>query len=154
MSVSLILVPLAVAAVSAAHGMRSGSQHVANDQNQVVCQVQTRMRDATLLAAALRGTGAEVTEGDAEIVAGWKGVRARFTRNQDEIWEAHFTGDVDEARAVDIVRAVDAGYGLQVQRAVLERLRDRAPAAGLRLESESVAADRSVRLTFAVEGTS
>ncbi len=150
MSVSLILVPLAVAAVSAAHGMRSGR----NNQNQLVCQVQTRMRDAVLLAAALRGTGAEVTEGNGEIAAVWKGARARFTRNHDEIWEAHFTGDVDEARAVDIVRAIDAGYGLQVQRAVLERLRDRAPAAGLRLESESVAADRSVRLTFAVEGQS
>ncbi|WP_327006819.1 hypothetical protein OHA72_05810 [Dactylosporangium sp. NBC_01737] len=150
MSVSLILVPLAVAAVSAAHGLRSGR----DNQQQVVCQVQTRMRDAALLAAALRGTDAEVTEGNGEIVAGWQGVRARFTRNQDEIWEAHFTGTVDEERAVDIVRAIDAGYGLQVQRAVLERLRERAPAAGLRLESESAAADKSVRLVFAVEGGS
>jgi hypothetical protein len=150
MSVSLILVPLAVAAVSAAHGLRSGR----DTQNQVVCQVQTRMRDASLLAAALRGTHADVTESGGEIVAGWKGTRARFTRNQDEIWEAHFTGDVDEARAMDIVRAIDAGYGLQVQRAVLERLRERAPAAGLRLESENVGADSSVRLTFAVEGKS
>jgi hypothetical protein len=148
MSVSLILVPLAVAAVSAAHGMRSGRDHL----NQVVCQVQTRMRDASLLAAALRGTGAEVTEGGEEIVARWRGAQARFTRTEDGIWAAHFTGDVDEARAVDIVHAIDAGYGLQVQRAVLERLRERAPAAGLRLESESVAADSSVRLTFAVEG--
>ena len=110
------------------------------------------MRDASLLAAALRGTGAEVTEGGEEIVARWRGAQARFTRTEDGIWAAHFTGDVDEARAVDIVHAIDAGYGLQVQRAVLERLRERAPAAGLRLESESVAADSSVRLTFAVEG--
>jgi hypothetical protein len=43
---------------------------------------------------------------------------------------------VDEERAVEIVRAVDAAYGRQVQRAVLDRLRERAPAAGLRLESE------------------
>ena len=147
MSVSLILVPLAVAAVSAAHGVRSAR----DDRQQVVCQVQTRMRDASLLAAALRATGAEVTVEDRKIVAAWKGVRARFTLNQDEIWEAHFTGAVDEARAVEIVHAIDAGYGLQVQRAVLERLREQAPAAGLRLESESVAADSSVRLVFAVE---
>ncbi|GAA1573352.1 hypothetical protein GCM10009827_114100 [Dactylosporangium maewongense] len=150
MSVSLILVPLAVAAVSAAHGLRSGR----DEQQQAVCQVQTRMRDASLLAAALRGTQAEVTETGEEIVARWKGTQARFTRGEDEIWAAHFTGDVDEARAVDIVRAIDAGYGLQVQRAVLERLRERAPAAGLRLESESVAADSSVKLVFAVEGKS
>ena len=147
MSVSLILVPLAVAAVSAAHGLRSGR----DQQDRVVCEVRTRMRDASLLAAALRGTGAEVVEGEGEIVAGWQGVRASFTRDQDGIWQAHFTGDVDEARAVGIVHAIDAGYGLQVQRAVLERLRERAPAAGLRLESESVADDRSVRLVFEVE---
>ena len=37
---------------------------------------------------------------------------------------------------------------------MLERLRERAPAAGLRLESETVAEDASVRLVFAVEGRS
>src|SRR5207247_532417 len=120
MSVSLILIPLAVAAVSAAHGLQSGR----DEQNRVVCQVQTRMRDASLLAAALQETAAAVTVGEQEIVAAWKGVQARFSRGQDGVWGAHFTGEVDEARAVDIVRAVDAGYGRQVQRAVLQRLRE------------------------------
>jgi hypothetical protein len=52
---------------------------------------------------------------------------------------------------VDIVRAVDAAYGRQVQRAVLARLTERAPAAGLRLESRSVTPELAVRLVFAVE---
>ncbi|MEU7875023.1 hypothetical protein [Dactylosporangium sp. NPDC049140] len=144
MSVSLILVPLAIAAAAAHAGLTKGKQGT-------VCAVQTRMRDVNLLAAALRDTRAAVEpDGDA-LVADWAGVRARFVRDERQVWAAHFTGDVDEPRAVDIVRAVDAAYGRQVQAAVLARLTQRAPAAGLRLESRSVTPDRAVRLVFAVE---
>jgi len=146
MSVSLILVPVAMAAVAAVSAARAGGA-----QAGTVCAVHTRMRDADLLAAALRDSSATVdTHGD-DLLAAWTGVRARFTRGPDGVWSAHFTGEVDEARAVAIVRAVDAAYGRQVQRAVLDRLRERAPLAGLRVESESVGADESVRLVFTVE---
>jgi hypothetical protein len=145
MSVALLLVPLAIAA-AAAH-----AKLTEKDSAATVCRVQTRMRDADLLAAALRETRAEVTRAGADLVADWAGVRARFGRDAQQIWSAHFTGAVDEPRAIDIVRAVDAAYGRQVQRAVLDRLTQRAPAAGLRLESRSVTADQAVRLVFAVE---
>ncbi|MEV5690899.1 hypothetical protein [Micromonospora globbae] len=150
MSVSLILLPLAVAAVAAAHGATAGR----DEDGRVVCQVQTRMRDESLLTAALADTAAVVAADRDAITADWAGVRAVFQRGDDGIWSAHFTGDVDERRAVEIVGAVDAAYGRQVQRAVLERLRAQAPAAGLRLESEEVTEDASVRLVFAVEGRS
>lgn len=150
MSISLLLVPLAVATVAAVHQATAGR----DGEGRVVCDVQTRMRDETLLAAALRDTGAVVTAAPDEITADWQGVRATFRRGPDGIWSAHFTGDVDEDRAMEIVRAVDAAYGRQVQRAVLDRLRERAPAAGLRLESEEVIEDASVRLVFAVEARS
>ncbi|MEV4199509.1 hypothetical protein [Micromonospora globbae] len=150
MSVSLILLPLAVAAVAAAHGATAGR----DEEGRVVCQVQTRMRDESLLTAALADTAAVVAADRDAITADWAGVRAVFQRGDDGIWSAHFTGDVDERRAVEIVGAVDAAYGRQVQRAVLERLRAQAPAAGLRLESEEVTEDASVRLVFAVEGRS
>ncbi|SBT52546.1 hypothetical protein [Micromonospora auratinigra] len=149
MSISLILLPLAVASVAAAHAATDR-----DDEGRTVCQVRTRMRDENLLAAALRDTGATVTAEAGALSADWAGVRAEFRRDADEIWSAHLTGDVDEARATAIVQAVDAAYGRQVQRAVVERLRDRAPVAGLRLESEQVAEDTSVRLVFAVEGRS
>jgi hypothetical protein len=113
------------------------------------------MRDATLLSAALRESKAVVTVFDGDTLdAAWDGVQARFRRDQESIWSAHFTGDVDEQRAVDIAAAVDAAYGRQVQRAVLDRLRERAPAAGLRLESENVIEDESVRLVFQIEARS
>lgn len=150
MSVSLLLVPLAVATVAAVRGATAGR----DDQGRVICQVQTRMRDETLLAGALRETGAVVDAGQDEITAAWEGVRASFRRDADGIWSAHLAGDVDQERAVGIVQAVDVAYGRQVQRAVLDRLREHAPAAGLRLESEQVTEDASVRLVFAVEGRS
>jgi hypothetical protein len=145
-SVSLILIPLAIAAVTAAHGAQSAR----DKEGRVVLQVQTRMRDEKLLAAALRETGAVVTAAEQEITAGWDGLQAAFVRGEEGVWSAHFTGQVDESRAVDIVRSIDAGYGRQVQLAVLERLRERAPAAGLRLESETTTEDAGVRLVFAV----
>ncbi|GLI03603.1 hypothetical protein [Phytohabitans aurantiacus] len=146
MSISLILVPLAVAAVAAVNGARS----TRDATGQVVCEVRTRMRDERLLAAALEETGAAVTADEREIAAQWAGVRAAFARDTEGVWSAHFTGDVDESRAVEIIRAVDVGYGRQVQRAVLERLRERAPAAGFSLESETITEDAGVRLVFAV----
>jgi len=148
MSVSLILLPLAVAAVAAYEGTRSAR----DADGRVVCHVRTRMRDPALLTAALEDTNAVVTRTDQEIVAEWQGVRASFVRGEDGIWAAHFTGEVDEARAVEIVHAIDASYGRHVQQAVLARLRERASQVGLRLESETVTEDQSVQLVFAVEG--
>lgn len=143
MSISLILASHAV-------GDADGDLSAVAGAGQVVCEVRTRMRDERLLAAALRETGAAVTADAHEIAALWQGVRAAFARNANGVWSAHFTGEVDESRAVEIVRAIDTGYGRQVQRAVLERLRERAPAAGLSLESETTTEDAGVRLVFAV----
>jgi hypothetical protein len=141
---------MAVAAATIAHAAVADR----DGEGRLVCHVQTRMRDEQLLVAALCDTGAAVTADQHEIVADWAGVRATFRRGVDGIWSAHLTGEVDEQRAVAIVQAVDAAYGRQVQRAVVERLRERARDAGLRLESEQVTEDSSVRLVFAVEGRS
>ncbi|MQA25920.1 MAG: hypothetical protein GEU94_10680 [Micromonosporaceae bacterium] len=151
MSVSVLLVPLALAAAAAVTGVAAGR----DAQGRVVCQVRTRMRDANLLGAALRESGGVVSTDDTGAVhADWQQSRATFQRDQDGIWSAHFTGEVDESRAVEITRAVDVAYGRQVQQAVLQRLRERAGSAGLRLESEMVADDHSVQLVFQVEGRS
>jgi hypothetical protein len=145
MSISIILLPLAVAGVAAVTGLTERRSEAR------VVEVQTRMRDEELLMAALTETSAVTESVRGALIARWAGVTARFERGSDGIWSAHFTGAADEDRAVEIVQAVDAAYGRQVQRAVLARLRERAPAAGLRLESEDVVADEAVRLVFAVE---
>ena len=147
MSISIVLLPLAVAAV------RTAADRIDRrlEKGGLVCSVSTRMRDGVLLARALEDTGAAVTPSDDALEIAWTDVTARFDRDADGIWSAHFDGDVDEDRARELVGAIDAAYGRRVQSAVVERLRERAPAAGLRLDSETVAADSSVTLVLTVE---
>jgi hypothetical protein len=148
-SISILLVPAVMAAatsVAAATGGRQG------DAASITCRVETRMRDVTLLTQALRDTGAKVTLDQDNPVAVWDTARCSFQRGADGNWSAHFTGNVTEEQAVDLVKSIDVAYGRQVQQAVLLRIRDRAPSCGLRLESETVARDASVQLVFAVDG--
>jgi hypothetical protein len=148
MSISIVLLPLAVAAVTALHSRWEDR----DDSGRTVCHVGTRMRDENLLGDALADTGAVVTRSSPDaLTANWQGVTAEFTRDAERIWAAHLTGEVDEARAAGIVAAIDAAYGRRVQAAVLARLRERAPAAGLRLRSETVAEDSSVTMVFTVD---
>jgi hypothetical protein len=110
------------------------------------------MRDEGLLADALSDTGAVTGRSDANaFTAEWQGVTAAFTRDQAGIWSAHLTGEVDDARATAIISAIDIAYGRRVQAAVLEKLRERAPDAGLRLESERVEDDDSVVMVLTVQ---
>lgn len=148
MSVSIILVPLAVAAVAALHNSRRDQ----DDTGRTVCHVGTRMRDDNLLGDALSDTGAMVTRTSPDqIRAAWRGVVADFTRGPDGIWSAHLVGDVDEERGRSIVAGVDVAYGLRVQSVVLTKLRERAPAAGLHLQSENVEEDSSVTVVLTVQ---
>ena len=147
MSISLVLLPLAVAAVTAAHDRMERR----TENGRLVCSVGTRMRDGGLLARAVEDTGASVEASAESLVIRWSDVTARFDRDAAGIWTAHFGGDVDEERARELVSLIDAAYGRRVQAAVLQRLRERAPAAGMRLESETVEDDASVTLVLTVQ---
>ncbi|GAA1980092.1 hypothetical protein GCM10009817_20960 [Terrabacter lapilli] len=149
MSISIVLLPLAVAAVSA----WQASHQDTDAEGRTVCQVQTRMKDQELLGAALRDTQADVSASTDKLVARWQGVEAEFRRDAQGIWQANFTGNVDVGGAAAIVAAVDAAYGRQVQQAVLAKLRDRAPAAGMFVASETVEDDDSVTLVLDVRNS-
>ncbi len=147
MSISLVLLPLAVAAVTAAHD----AMERRTEDGRPVCTVGTRMRDGALLARALEDTGASVDVSADSLLIRWTGMAARFDRDPAGVWNAHFSGDVDERRAREVVGLIDAAYGRRVQATVLERLRQRAGAAGFRLESETVEDDASVTLVLTVQ---
>ncbi|ADU49566.1 hypothetical protein [Intrasporangium calvum] len=146
MSIEIVLVPLAIAAVSAWNAARAEQDGTGRQ----VVQVETRMRDAGLLQQALRDTGARVQAESESITAVWQGVEAVFRRDEAGIWHVRMTGDVDEVRAASIARAVDQAYGRRVQQAVIARLRDRAEPAGMRIESERIEEDESITLTLSV----
>lgn len=144
MSVSLLLVPLAIAGIGAFQiGRAEKDVHGRN-----VCHVQTRMRDRNLLEAALSDTKAITSQTQETITAEWHGVRALFRPNEQGIWQVDFTGEVDEKRAMDIAGAVDQAYGRQVQQAVLTRLKAQASSAGMAVASETLEDDDSVTLVL------
>ena len=145
MSIEIILIPVAVAAISA---WQSNRKIDADGRAQV--EVSTRMKNADLLGEALRDLAALVEYSGATIVAKWPTLEARFTRNDQGVWTAHFGGSVTNEAATTVIRDLDTAYGLRVQRAVLERVRARAPQAGMVLESETVEEDRTVTLVLNV----
>lgn len=148
MSIEIVLIPAAIAAYGAYKSFKTSR----SAQNVVSCEVQTRMRDTDLLVAALRETGAMLERTGTGMAASWAGVRADFALDADQVWHAVFTGDVNEDKAVGIVTAIDQAYGIQVQRAVVERLRQRAPQAGMTVVSQTVESDNSVLMVVDVGG--
>ncbi len=146
MSVSLVLIPLAIAAVSAVQAARAENP----PSGETICHVQTRMKDPTLLAAALHDTHAAVRSTPAELHAQWSDMEAVFRRDAQGIWQAHFTGITDVQRATEIVGHIDVAYGRQVQQAVIAKLRSRAGNAGMSIESETIEPDASVTLVLNV----
>jgi co-chaperonin GroES (HSP10) len=136
MSISIVLVPIAIAAVSA----WAASRRDTDERGRTICQVQTRMRDDRLLGAALTDTRAKVNVGDGVITADWQGARGEFERDEQGIWQAR-----------NIVLAIDQAYGRRVQQAVLTRIRDQASSAGMSIESEHVDDDDNVTLVLNLE---
>lgn len=145
MSIEIVLIPLAFAAVSAWQAKRAADETGAHH-----LEVGTRMRDPHLLAQALRNTRAVVTQDRERLVSTWGQVQAVMTRSPDGIWSAHFADRVDVEHATALLRGVDVAYGQLVQQAVLARLKERATASGMVVESEQVEDDRTVTLVLNV----
>lgn len=148
MSIELILIPAAVAGISAWRTARSTN----DEAGRTVCHVGTRMRDPDLLGAALVDTQASVQSGGSVITARWAGVQADFRRDAHGIWQVDMTGDIDVKGASSIVAAVDLAYGRRVQAAVLARIRQRAGTMGMHIESEHLEDDMTVTLTLETRG--
>ncbi|WP_309128553.1 hypothetical protein [Microbacterium sp.] len=164
MSVSLILIPAALAIAGVVGG--AGAVGIASQTDRQAyapagpggaasVAVQTRMRDAALLSAALRELGASAVDlqGD-ELSAVVGDLALTMTRDADGIWAARITGadgrEAVLAEAEELIGRVDAAYAGQVQRAVAARIRERADDAGFELLSESREDDDSVTMVLSV----
>ncbi len=155
MSIEIVLLPLAIAAVSAWQAKRE-----ADAAGRQVVSVGTRMKNEGLLEAALADTGATVSRDDTGLRAEWMAapgagtqarfLQARFTRDANGIWVVRVHGDATVEQATELVQMIDAAYGRRVQQEVLTRLRERAPEVGMTVESETVEEDDSVVLTLTV----
>ena len=145
MSIEIVLIPLALAAVSAYQAKKS-----ADEAGQQTVAVGTRMKNEHLLQEALADSGASVRASSGELVADWGAVEGRFVKDASGIWAVHFSGSTTSEEAMALVKSVDTAYGRRVQQEVLARLRQRAPEVGMSVESETVEDDQSVTLTLNV----
>jgi hypothetical protein len=144
MSLELLLVPAAIAAV--------GAWRARVGRDAATCAVQTRWRDNDVLMAALVDIGASsVTVEGGAVRAECDGMAVSFMRRDDDIVIAHFAADADPQRAVAIVEAVDDAYLRRVQDAVVERVRSRVDALGYTVVSESVDDDDTVTMIVNLE---
>lgn len=158
MSVSVLLIPAAIAAVAAVNAAIDNkaknceTNTTAEDEAVPQVQVRTRMRDLDLLQDALTDTQADVVRAaEDSLEAAWTDATAVFDRDSEGIWQVHFSGeDIDRQRAAEIVQAIDEAYARRVQQAVVRKLRERAHTAGLELASETVEEDQSVTMVLNV----
>ena len=156
MSVSLLLIPAAMAALpgalSAAAAAMEKAVNPANDSAHL--RVQTRMKDIGLLQLAIGDTGGAVRKaGAGRITAVWRGDEAIFTRGDDGVWAVHFDGPgASREQAETILQELDSAYARRVQSAVVQRLKERADGANLQLQSETVEEDNTVTLVLNVRG--
>ena len=171
MSVSLILIPAALAAVTAitaaggigalaqTGGVRgadgAGTDPAAGTGPRPI-SVRTRMKDPDLLADALHDIGAtEVTQLEGDLTAVIDGVELTMTRSAEGVWAAHFRRadglELAQADAAALVEQLDAAYALRVQQTVAARIRERAASAGFELVSETRDEDDTVTMVLDVK---
>ena len=153
MSVEVLLIPAALAGVSAVMAGFSGlGAMFTNDEGRRVCVIQTRLKHPDLLAEALTNLGAEATvDAEGGVYATWDGIPLGFARNADGVIACRFGGDISDARAQEMIDAVDAEYARLVQRQVHQRVRERAADLGMTIESETVDDDENITVVLNVE---
>ena len=145
MSLEIVLVPLAFAAVGAWKARRPASD------NTPTIHVASRMRHGGLLADSLSDLGIAVThESEGHISAVQQERKLEFRRNDEDLWVATFDGSWSEGEAMELLTRLDAAYGRRVQQDVIAKIHERAPAAGMHITSEVVDNEDTVTLMLSV----
>ena len=157
MSVTLVLLPIAFAAAAAAGGagvlgatLTAKSKN--SDDSRPEIRVRTRMKDSTLLTAALRNLGATAVKvSNTRVTAKLAGASLTMTLSEDAVWEAHVEGrDVTVLSATELLHRLDFEYAAGVQQAVAAKIRARAESSGFDLVSETREADDTVTMVLNV----
>lgn len=145
MSVTLVLIPVAIAVAGAISTRKERSQELSNSFS-----LETRMKDEELLKAALENYGCKSVVMEETIDSTLDGTRILFERNEQDVFEVVFVGDISTDHARTFVAELDEEYTQLVQQQVYENLLSRARQRGLVMESEEVQEDNSIVVTFRV----
>ena len=140
MSLEIILVPLAIAAY--------GSWKARSMEKDNVLLVETRLKDSAILAATLHsmgGTSVSVDEGVVRAIIGNRSVS--FQSDSNGVLTAH-VDTKDQEEAISLLLEVDRQYGLQVQVAVVERVKQRVSGLGMNIVSQIISEDGSINMVL------
>lgn len=150
MSVMIVLLPVAylgpIVVAAAAAAIKA---HEDRATQGTTLNVETRMKDLGLLSKAFGTLGYEVSIAGDELTATSESGEISFFKNDTGLWVSQFSPDTKEDNAREILLALDSAYGIQVQKALLEKIQLRASSANLKIVSQETNYDESVTLTLA-----
>lgn len=141
MGIGLIMVPIAIAIVSAVNIKKE------NVESQSL-NIQTVFRDENHLQKALQNYGCRYVSLGNSIDSSIDGSRILFQRNQQDVFEAVFSGPITFETAQSFINDLQAEYTKEVQQQVYRNLLARSQEHGFVLETEEIQQDNSIVLTF------
>lgn len=150
MSTGLELIPLALAAASAA-GLVGARAHRAERRAAAAAAVRTlptRWRDEGLLVAGLARLGAAPEQHDGAWAGSVSGVGLALTRREDGVYDAHFDARTPVGQAQGLLDALDRAYCVELQRQVRDRVLSHAPQRGMTVVEEHQEDDGTLVLTL------
>lgn len=148
MSIELALLPIAIAVMGA---LANRKQKRLEQEMTNSFSLPTRIKDARLLQTALQNCGCQSVSTGVTVDSEVQGARIVFEPTEHSGFNAVFVGGIPTDQAEDFLDSLYSEYTRQVQQAVYEKLKDRAAAKGMILESEELQDDDSVVLTFCVQ---
>ena len=153
MSIELALLPIAIATIGAIAN-RKKSQRSTSALARTSFYRETRMTDPELLQIALQNCGCSSVVSGGAVDSVMQSARIIFEPVEGSAFNAVFTGDLSSEQADQFLADVFTEYTRQVQQQVYQKLKDRAAAKGMILETEQLLDDDSIVLTFHVQDRS
>lgn len=151
MSVILVLMPIVYLAPVAVASAAAAVKALENRKQATgFVRVETRMKSAAMVQAALNAMGYETTYDGTVIEARLTDSGVNMFKNEEGLWVAQFSSNLDEVEAIGVLNELDREYGKLVQHALVQKLEARLPQTQMSLVGKMTNADQSVTLTLAV----
>jgi hypothetical protein len=151
MSVEILLLPIAIAVIGGAMANQQPSSKQSTKPSETTFSITTRMTNPHILQTALRNWGCKSVTTAENVHTAIEGARIVFEQAEGVPFKAVFVGNIPTDLAQKFIADVYGEYTRLVQQDVYIKLKQRATAKGLVLESEEVQADDSIVLTLRVQ---
>ncbi|AST90918.1 MULTISPECIES: hypothetical protein [Sutcliffiella] len=147
MSLSVVLVPLALGAASSAVSFALREKV----EEGVLYKIETNMKDEILLEESLKSFGCNVDLNEESFHSSIGDIQMAFQQQENGTFSGIFNESVSTEEAQEFLQDVQKEYVRLVQNRTYEKLIARARQEGLILEHENTTDDNTIQLTFQVK---